>query len=448
MNHKRVRILIALALIVAVALIVASCAPAPTPAPAPTTPPQAAAPTAAPKAASGKLRLGIYGQYLQQIDFDKLFANYKKVNPNVQIEVIAIPGEEQAWNVITQKVQLESQQKKASWDVLLGPTPFIEPGALAKLGLVDPLDTLIPKSVWDDVYGGVQKEIKYTSDGKIYTFPWWSDVFGLIYRPSMLKEATGSETPPATWDEVLATAAKIKAKYGDKVSGFGMDWDYMHRSFLPIMGTYADQLYTKDGVLNLDDPAAKTSLELMQKLYPYLPPSSIDSLGSAKAFQSAALAQEIYWQPQVLRAIQAKQPEADVKMASFPKGKKSSTTFWTLGAMIPKYSENKDAAIDFMLKGLLDPEAIEMSEVGNYKIVPFKSAQKRLQDGGKLPAWAPPLLALLDSSEPIPCNQYFLTVEQPIYKEEIEKMLLKNQSVDETIKNLKDRITKGVAEVK
>ncbi|MBI5305760.1 MAG: extracellular solute-binding protein [Chloroflexi bacterium] len=437
----RKQMFVIVALFIVASLILVACA-TPTTAPAPTSVP------AAPKAASGKLRLGVYGQYLQQIEFKDIVAAYNKQNPNVQVEIIAIPGEEQAWNVIAQKVQLEAQQKKASWDVLLGPTPFIEPGALAKLGLVDPLDNLIPKSVWDDVYGGVLKEIKFTGDGKIYTFPWWSDVFGLIYRPSMLKEATGSENPPTTWDEVLATSAKIKTKYGDKVYGFGMDWNWLHRSMLPIMGTQTDKMFTAEGVVNFDDPAAKETLELMKKLYPYLPPSSAEALGSAKAFQSGALATEIYWQAQVLRAIQAKQPEADVKMVGFPKGKRSSTLFWTLGAMIPKYSENKEAAIDFMLKGLLDPLAVEMSQPGNYKIVPFKSAQKKLQDSGKQPAWAPPLLALLDTSEPIPSNQYFLTVEQPIYKEEIEKMILQNQSVDVTLKNMKERTAKGVAEVK
>lgn len=440
----RKQMFITVALLVIASLILVACA-TPTTAPAPK-----AEPTKAPaaKAATGKLRLGVYGQYLQQIEFKDIVTAYNKQNPNVQVEIIAIPGEEQAWNVIAQKIQLEAQQKKASWDVLLGPTPFIEPGALAKLGLVDPLDTLIPKSVWDDVYGGVLKEIKFTGDGKIYTFPWWSDVFGLIYRPSMLKEATGSETPPATWDEVLATSAKIKAKYGDKVYGFGMDWNWLHRSMLPIMGTMTDKMFTADGVVNFDDPAAKETLELMKKLYPSLPPSSAEALGSAKAFQSGALAMEIYWQAQVLRAIQAKQPEADVKMVGFPKGKRASTLFWTLGAMIPKYSENKEAAIDFMLKGMLDPLAVEMSQPGNYKIVPFKSAQKKLQDSGKQPAWAPPLIALLDTSEPIPSNQYFLTVEQPIYKEEIEKMILQNQSVDATLKNMKERVAKGVAEVK
>jgi len=445
MSHVR-KIFVLVMLIIICVLAIVSCAPAP--APEPTKAPTAPAATAAPVAAKGKLRLGVYGQYLQQIEFKDIVTAYNKQNPNVQVEIIAIPGEEQAWNVIAQKIQLEAQQKKASWDMLLGPTPFIEPGALAKLGLVDPLDTLIPKSVWDDVYGGVLKEIKYTGDGKIYTFPWWSDVFGLIYRPSMLKEATGSENPPTNWDEILATNVKIKAKYGDKVYGFGMDWNWLHRSMLPIMGTMTDKLFTADGVVNFDDPAAKQTLELMLKLYPSLPPSSAEALGSAKAFQSGALATEIYWQAQVLRAIQAKQPEADVKLVGFPKGTRSSTLFWTLGVMIPKYAENKEAAIDFMLKGLLDPLAVEMSQPGNYKIVPFKSAQKKLQDSGKQPAWAPPLLALLDTSEPIPCNQYFLTVEQPIYKEEIEKMILTNQSVELTLKNMKERVAKGVAEVK
>lgn len=468
--NSRVRFLLAQALLVLVfALMITSC----TAAPAPTQPPAAqppaaqattaptaapAAPTAAPAAtkatvtdlgpAKGKLRIGLYGQYLQQIDFNKIWDAYKKINPDVTIEVIAIPGEEQAWQVIAQKVQLEAQNKTSSWDMLLGPTPFIEPGALAKLGLIDPLDNYFPKSVWDDVYVGVQKEIKYTGDGKIYTFPWWSDVFGTIYRPSFLKEATGSETPPATWEEVAATAAKVKAKYGDKVYGFGMDWDFLHRSMMPIMGTYTDKMYTADGVLNLDDPAAKKSLEVIKQLYEFMPPSSKDALGSAKAFQAGSLAVELYWQAQVLRAIQAKQPEADVKMVSFPKGTRGATLFWTLGAIIPKFSQNKAAAVDLMQRGLLTPEAVTASQIENYKIVPFKSAQKMLQDAGKLPAWAPGLLSLLDTSEPIPCNQYFLTVEQPIYAEEIEKMLLQNQSIDVTLKNLKDRITKGVAEVK
>jgi hypothetical protein len=49
-------------------------------------------------------------------------------------------------------------------------------------------------------------------------------------------------------------------------------------------------------------------------------------------------------------------------------------------------------------------------------------------------------------ADPIPSNQYYLTVEQNVAKEELEKMFLQNQSVDVTLKNMKDRIAKGVAE--
>jgi len=148
-------------------------ASAPTTAPqaaAPTTAPQAAAPTAAPKAASGKLRVGLYGQYLQQIDFDKLFANYKKINPNVKSRSSRFPVKSRP-GISLHKRSSSNRSRKRRPGYLDRTHAFIEPGALAKLGLVDPLDTLIPKSVWDDVYGGVQKEIKYTGDGKIYTFP-------------------------------------------------------------------------------------------------------------------------------------------------------------------------------------------------------------------------------------------------------------------------------------
>ncbi len=89
------------------------------------------------------------------------------------------------------------------------------------------------------------------------------------------------------------------------------------------------------------------------------------------------------------------------------------------------------------MRGLLNPETIEMSQAGNWKIVPFKSAQKYLETAGKQPAWATPLVPALETAVPIPSNQYFLTVEQDIAKEELEKMFLRNQSVDDTLKNMK-----------
>ncbi|MGQ9584545.1 MAG: extracellular solute-binding protein [Anaerolineae bacterium] len=383
----------------------------------------------------------------QGIDFDRLIKKYMQEYPEVQIELIPIPGEEAAWQPMVQKMQLAAQNKQAPWDIVIGPTPFLEPGAMAPLGLLTPLDDLLPKEVFDDIYKAVNQEIRWTGDGKAYTFPWWSDVFGLIYRPSMLKEAVGTEKPPTTWDEVLTYAEKIKAKYGDQVAAFGADWNFGHRMFLPMLNTFAQKTFTDEGVLNLDDPGAKKTLEYMAKLYPYMPATSAEPLGSSKAFQSGAVAMEIYWQTQMLRAIQAGQPADDIVMTAFPKGDRVGTIFWTAGALIPTYSANKEAALHFMIKGMYDYEAVYDTVVNDWKITPFRSAIKALEDKGVLPAWAPDLLPALDVTEPIPCNPYFLNVENPLIKEELEKMFLQGQSLDDTLANLKTRITEGVKEM-
>ena len=428
------------------------------PGPAPTATPQTAAP---PKPSAGKgimgvdvpqgkgkLRVGIYAYMTQGIDFKRLVKKYTNTYPAVEIQVIEIPGEESAWQAITQKMQLAAQQKRADWDIVIGPTPFVEPGAMAPLGLLTPIDDLLPRDVFEDMYTGVREEIKWTGNGKSYLVPWWSDVFGLIYRPSMLKEAVGTDKAPETWDEILQYAEKIKAKYGNKIAAFGADWTFGHRMFIPMLNTLSEKPFTDDGVLNLDDPAARKTLEYMMKLYPYMPATAQQSLGSSKAFQSGGLAMEIYWQPQLLRAIQAKQPIEDMKMVAFPKGTKTGTIFWTAGAIIPTHSTNKGAALHFVVKGMYDYEAVHDSNVNNWKITPFKSAMNGLKDKGALPTWASGLLPALDAAKPIPCNAYYLNVEQTAMQEELEKMFLKGQSIDATLANMKKRIADGVAEMK
>ena len=396
---------------------------------------------------TSKLRVGIYAYMTNGIPFDEEVQACMDAHPELDIEIMPIPGEEAAWQAITQKMQLEAQDEYSSWDLIYGPTPFVEPGALASLGLIEPLDDYFPQEFWDDIYEGVQKEITFTGDGKKYHIPLWTDVFGLIYRPSMLQEALGTTEPPQTWDEIIAACEKIEATYGDEVSCFGADWGWSHREFIPMMGTYTDKIFTDEGLFNLDDPAALKTLELMQTLYPYMPDNSAESLGSSKTFQAGGVAMEIYWQAQVLRAVQAGVPEDDVLITTFPKGDLDNTLFWSGGIIIPKYSENKEGAVTFIKDCVLGEQSIR-DIYNNYKIVPFKSAVKMLTDDGTMPSWAPPLIELLDVAQAIPCNQYFLTVEQPAFKEEVEKMMLAGQTPQETLDNLKSRIEAGVAETK
>jgi ABC-type glycerol-3-phosphate transport system substrate-binding protein len=155
---------------------------------------------------------------------------------------------------------------------------------------------------------------------------------------------------------------------------------------------------------------------------------------------------EIYWQAQYLRALQAGVPEDDMEIAPFPEGDFENTLFWSGGIIIPKYTNNLDGALTFIKDCVLGEESIR-DIYNNYKIVPLKSAVQMLEDSGDMPNWAPPLIGLLDVGQSIPSNRYFLTVEQPAFQEEVEKMLLAGQSPQDTLDALKTRFEEGLAEV-
>jgi ABC-type glycerol-3-phosphate transport system substrate-binding protein len=431
------------ALLLIIALVVTACGPA-TPA---AEEEQPSGETQAPGETGGEsnLRVGIYAYMTNGIPFDEEVAACEESHPGLNIEVLPIPGEESAWQAITQKMQLEAQNEEASWDLVYGPTPFVEPGAMAALDLLEPLDSYFSEDFWNDIYTGVRKEIKYSGDGKTYHIPLWTDVFGLIYRPSMLEEAVGTSDPPTSWDEIKTYCEQIQSHYGEEISCFGADWSFAHRWFIPAMGTFSQNMFTEEGLINLDDPAALTTLQLMNDLYPYLPANSAEALGSSKAFQAGGVAMEIYWQAQYLRALQAGVPEDDMEIAPFPKGDYDNTLFWSGGIIVPKYSQNKEGAITFIKDCVLGEQSIK-DIYNNYKIVPFKSAVQMLKDQDEFPSWAPPLIELLDVGQSIPSNRFFLTVEQPAFQEEAEKMLLADQSPEQTLANLKERFQAGMEE--
>jgi ABC-type glycerol-3-phosphate transport system substrate-binding protein len=390
------------------------------------------------------LRIGIYGYMPQGIPFDQVVKNYQQKHTDVALTVEPLPGAVVAdWPATVRKFTLEARQRQASVDLLIGPTPWIEPAPLAQAQAIEPLDPLLPKQITNDLYRSVLREATFSGDGRMYVLPWWTDVTGLIYRRSYLQEGAGTDRPPETWDQVLAYAEKIRAKYGTRVYGYGADWWASHRLFLPILVTLTRELYDKDGVWKMDSDAFMEALGVIQKLHAFMPAASQQDLGSSRVFQAGGLAMQSYWQTQMLRAIQAGQPSNDIFMAPNPRGRHSGTIFWTAGAIIPKHSANKDEAVRFMVEGMLDPFTVQKT-FDNYKIVPYHSIIAKM--GDKVPAWAPPLLGTLSSAQPIPMNPHWLSVEQPIFKEEIEKMLLQSQPLQATRTNIANRIREKLRE--
>jgi len=398
------------------------------------------------KAAPAKtLRVGIYAYMTQGIPFDQVVKNYQQTHPDISVAVDPLPGAVVAdWPATVRKLTLEARQRQSSVDILIGPTPWIEPAPLAQAQAIEPLETLLPKQIVNDLYRSVLREATFAGDGKLYVLPWWSDVTGLIYRRSYLQEGAGTDRPPETWEQVLSYAEKIKARYGTRVWAYGADWSASHRLFLPIYVTLTREPYDKDGVWKIESDAFAEALGMIQKLYAFMPAAAQQDLGSSRVFQAGGLAMQTYWQTQMLRAIQAGQPASDIVMAPNPRGRHAGTIFWTAGAVIPKFSANKEEAARFMVEGLLDPFTVQKT-FDNYKIVPYHSIIAKM--GDKVPGWAPPLLGTLSSAQPIPMNPYWLGVEQPVFKEEIERMLLQGQPLQTTRTNIGNRIKEKLREL-
>jgi multiple sugar transport system substrate-binding protein len=103
-----------------------------------------------------------------------------------------------------------------------------------------------------------------SSQGALYGFPNEIDVYALNYNKRLFQEA-GIAAPPATWDELIADAQKLKAK---GLQGFGMinSWTAgaIH-PFASLLVSNGGELIA-DGKPQLESKSAKETFGLYEKL--------------------------------------------------------------------------------------------------------------------------------------------------------------------------------------
>lgn len=381
-----------------------------------------------------ELRVGVWSYIPDVIDFDKIVSDYEAANPDVTIDVSVLSTDITTSDPFVQKFTLEARQEEASYDLIFGATPWIEVAPLAEAGALAPINELVDEDVLDGLLGPVREGVTY-SDGNIYSLPTWTDVLGLIYRSDLLEEHGGSAEPPGTWAEVVSMAEQLQQELPDGTYAYGADWNWLHRMFLPIFVTLAEQPFTDEGIVNMDDPAAVETFEIIQELHPFMPPNADQDLGSSETFQAGNVAMETYWQAQRTRAVTAGLDEKAVQIAGNPQGNQDSTVFWTTDAIVPAHAANKEAAAQFWVDGMLQNEdALQASVDEAGKVPPYSSALEQVT----LPEFMQPLADQLASGTPIPMSDAFLSFEQPAYKEQVERMILEGQSPEETVANLKE----------
>jgi arabinogalactan oligomer/maltooligosaccharide transport system substrate-binding protein len=111
------------------------------------------------------------------------------------------------FTTVEQKFKAAAQSGKGAPDVVRADVGLIP--EYASLHYIAPLDGTAALSDTQDFVAGPMNTTKY--EGKTYGVPSVTDTLGLLYNKDIFAKA-GITKPPATWDELIADSATIKAK--------------------------------------------------------------------------------------------------------------------------------------------------------------------------------------------------------------------------------------------
>ena len=265
----------------------------------------------------------------------------------------------------------EARNQESTWDVYVGMTPFVEMASLIKAGVIEPWDPYLPEGVLDDMIPSIRQECSVK--GQLYSWPFLIDVIVQAYNKALTDKAGLPDVPPADWDEYLANSAKVvetgAAKYGCTFDAHG--W----RSLAPITHSISTKVWymlegDKSGepLYDFTSEPALQALEIMKKmldlssanaLQPGTTDGGVNQTPDEVAFSRQAVAYYVKYQNAPLRMARSWEDPTTLRMGALPKAKdgEGATVFWTTGACLFKYGQNKEKAAGYM-KALWDSERI------------------------------------------------------------------------------------------
>jgi multiple sugar transport system substrate-binding protein len=182
-------------------------------------------------------------------------------------------------------------------------------------------------------------------DGHWLTLPWLGNAVQAVYRADYLKQV--GEKPPATWDELLRAAVKLKK--ADHPVGIPISQCEDANSILyPLLWSFGATVVDTKGRLTLDSPATNAALDYARKLFAEMDPTvlSWDDGGNNKHMLSGRGSWTINAPSIYLKAKREKMPFADaVEQSPPPAGPKGRLYYADVhGWGVFKFSPNVELA--------------------------------------------------------------------------------------------------------
>lgn len=268
----------------------------------------------------------------------------------------------------------EARDKTSTYDAYIGVTPFLEMIQLTDAGVIEPWDPYLPEGMLDTLIPAIKAEGSY--DGKFYVWPFLLDVIVQGWNSDLVAKAElDPEKAPVTWDELIANAQQVKDK---GVAPFGLTFDFhAWRSLLPITHSISTDVYDKEtGLFQWNSDPAVEALEIMKRMMPLANPdvlnegttdAGVNGTPDEQAFASQQAAYYIKYQNAHLRFAGTWPDPSKLRLGALPKTESGvgGTVFWTTGAVLMTYGNDKQAAADYMTALTNDQRIWEHSVVGD-----------------------------------------------------------------------------------
>jgi len=218
-----------------------------------------------------------------------------------------------------------------------------------------------------------------TVDGKLLAMPWFTDAGLLFYRKDLL-EKYGAK-PPATWDELAATAKKIQD--GERAAG-STDFQGFVFQAKAYEGLTCDALewitsfgggsiVDNDGNITINNAAAAKALNTAASWIGTIAPAGVLNYAEEDArgvFQNGKAAFMRNWPYAWSLGQSADSPiKGKIGAAALPRGGASGRSAATLGGWqlaVSKYSKAPDAAADLVMFLTSAPVQKERAVKGSY----------------------------------------------------------------------------------
>ncbi|MEP7112363.1 MAG: extracellular solute-binding protein [Ilumatobacteraceae bacterium] len=284
-------------------------------------------------------------------------AKYKETHPNVTIDVNAVPFGDLLTTVRSTAGGDSAPTIAGIYDLWLP--------ELVRDGIVAKASEAVGASVTADFAESTSSAA--TVDGTVYGVPNEIDLYSLNYNKKLFA-AAGITDPPATWDALRADAKKLTVTTDGKITqqGFGLINSWAAGTVHPFASLLESNGGTliKDGVPQLDSPAATETFQLIEDLIK-ADKSTDPTMGTADAnttgpfldnFVAGKTAMIIManWWESTLRTGMGDAAFADIATAPIPVGPNGdgphSVSYSWMTVVSSKASADEQAAAwDFLL---------------------------------------------------------------------------------------------------